>query len=344
MNYRIAGILVTLLSAGLLCQSAFPVRASLSKDMDISQNGIEFICGLEGFSSTCYWDSSQSSIGYGTKCTGSSVQPHKTGLHSITKEAAMNAMRSGIQNNYMLKVRNQTQGLDLNQNQFDALVSLAYNCGGGLNRIYNSPLTKYLRGELSATDARNQYSNYIVYSGGKRLQGLVNRRNKEANLFFSQVNETMKKPSVASIAVQGERTAFTTEEPVIFTLNSDSGTTYYLGIDYEGERLLTPKVAEGNTYIHMFDQCGHYSVYVSAYNSFGFVDSPRIEFDVVPAGDVNADQQINTEDLQIMQNYLQGNYAFTVSQEKIADLNQDNICNIFDFVSLKQKLLAERQS
>ena len=338
MNHKplLTGIL---LAFGLLLNPSVRADAALSQDMDISQNGIDFICSLEGFSSKCYWDSSQSSIGYGTKCTGSSVQPHSSGLHSITKEDAMTAMRSGIQTNYMLKVRNQTQGLDLNQNQFDALTSLAYNCGGGLNRIYNCPLTKYLRGELSASDARNQYSNYLVYSGGKYLQGLVNRRVKEANLFFSE--EFIQKPSTASISVQNNRTVFYTTEEVVFTMHSDYGTTYYLGIDYEGERLLTPKVADGNIYTHVFEQTGHYSVYVSAYNSYGFVNSSCIEFDVLEPGDINADYQVNTDDVILLQNYLQKRTGFTKYQATAADLNQDGICNIFDLIALKQKLLAQ---
>ncbi|MDE6034813.1 MAG: InlB B-repeat-containing protein [Ruminococcus sp.] len=85
-------------------------------------------------------------------------------------------------------VKRQTSGLSMTQSQFNALVSLCYNTGGGTTIISSSPLVKYLRGELSESGARTQYSEYYVYSGNKKLQGLVNRRNDEANLFFSQVN------------------------------------------------------------------------------------------------------------------------------------------------------------
>lgn len=94
-------------------------------------------------------------------------------------------MKKEIENSYIPNVRRQTSGIKMNQNQFDALVSLTYNCGGGTTKIKNSPLVKYLRGELSESDARLQYSNYIVTAGGNKLQGLVNRRNKEADLFLS---------------------------------------------------------------------------------------------------------------------------------------------------------------
>ena len=135
--------------------------AATSSDYSISQAGIEFLCSLEGFHSTCYPDSSQSSIGYGTKCTGSSQQPHAAGLHSITKEQAMEDMRSQLANRYEPNVRKQTAGITMTQNQYDALVSLCYNCGGGTTLISESPLVKYLKGSLTESQARSQYSEYL---------------------------------------------------------------------------------------------------------------------------------------------------------------------------------------
>lgn len=176
--------LSTMIIASTVSFSSTTVYATTSADLSISENGIAFICAREGFHSKCYSDNTQSSIGYGTKCTGSSVQPHASGLHSITKSDAMAAMKSQINSTYVPRVRKQTTGIAMNQNQFDALVSLCYNCGGGTTLISNSPLVKYLKGELTESQARSQYSNYIVTSGGQKLQGLVNRRNLEADLFF----------------------------------------------------------------------------------------------------------------------------------------------------------------
>ncbi|GEM_PF-3468444 len=437
----LAGILLFASGSVLPEKVSVPAQAATSADFSISDNGLDFLCGLEGYHQYCYWDYAQSSIGYGTKCPYSSVQPHATGLHQTTKAQAKAAMRSGIASNYAVKVKNQTKGLTMNQNQFDALVSLAYNCGGGLNRIYNCPLTKYLRGQLTASSARSQYGNYIVYAGGTYLRGLHNRRVQEANLFFSTAN--MQKPTTSNIAIQGNRTVFDTTEEVVFTMSSDYGTTYYLGIDYEGQRLLTPKVASGNTYSHVFEQPGHYSVYVSSYNSYGFKDSQRIEFDIIlPAylphdtaisvsegrtlfhtgetvsftltadkadffvvhilkdgvqagggpvtryqdaycyettfsspgtytvytsaysggysadseklilevtdqdfsGDLNYDTSVNEKDLILLQNYLQKKTSLTKRQTELADINQDGLCNIYDLLAMKQKLLSSQES
>ena len=159
-----------------------------SSALSVSEAGIQFLCSVEGFSATCYQDGTQSSIGYGSKCTGAAEQPHAAGLHSITKEQAKDRMESSIATTYAPRVRKQTADVSMNQSQFDALVSLCYNCGGGTSLISNSPLVRYLRGELTEAEARSEYSNYIVYFSGKVSQGLINRRNKEAELFFANNN------------------------------------------------------------------------------------------------------------------------------------------------------------
>ena len=129
MKRKIKKMISLVLSLTILMVLLFPIEsdALTSADLSISDNGIAFICAREGFHSTCYKDNTQSSIGYGTKCTGSSVQPHASGSHSITRERAMAEMKSQINASYAPRVRNQTSGITMNQNQFDALVSLCYN-------------------------------------------------------------------------------------------------------------------------------------------------------------------------------------------------------------------------
>lgn len=167
--------------------SGLSSRAATSADMTISQNGIDFIKEREGFSAKCYYDGAQSSIGYGTKC---GTKAHASGLHSITRADAETAMRNEINRSYIPNVRRQTSGLQMNQNQFDALVSFTYNTGGGTSMIKNSPLVKYLRGEMSQAEATSAFQNYVVTNSatGKVDSGLQKRRRLEAELFFSGVN------------------------------------------------------------------------------------------------------------------------------------------------------------
>lgn len=73
----------------------------------------------------------------------------------------------------------------LNQNQFDALVSFAYNCGVGA--LQKSTLLKRLNaGNFEAAAAQFPRWNR---GGGRVLKGLVNRRAREQALFMKPVAE-----------------------------------------------------------------------------------------------------------------------------------------------------------
>lgn len=190
LKKAVAILLVLAVTASLMMTVPLSTSALTSADFSISENGIKFICDREKFSAKCYYDYTQSSIGYGTKCTGCAEQPHAPGLHSITKEEALAEMKSQINSTYAVKVKNQTVGITMNQNQFDALVSLAYNTGGGTTIIAKSPLVAYLKGQLSEGEARAQYSRYKIKAGGEVNDGLIKRRNAEANLFFQTATPT----------------------------------------------------------------------------------------------------------------------------------------------------------
>jgi len=66
--------------------------------------------------------------------------------------------------------------IDLTQYQFDALVSFVWNCGKSetLFRLVNS----------KSKDLKQWWQTHYTTGGGKVLQGLVNRRKEEAELFF----------------------------------------------------------------------------------------------------------------------------------------------------------------
>ena len=78
-------------------------------------------------------------------------------------------------------VRNLVGELPVSQNEFDALVDLAYNVGGGQLSSENSPS---LNQAVSAGDYKEMHKN-LVYTkaGGKVMSGLVDRSNKWQELF-----------------------------------------------------------------------------------------------------------------------------------------------------------------
>jgi hypothetical protein len=71
----------------------------------------------------------------------------------------------------------------LNQNQFDALVSFAYNCGEG--NLAKSTLLK----RVNAGDFEGAAQEFHKWNkgGGQVLRGLVRRRKAESDLFRSKV-------------------------------------------------------------------------------------------------------------------------------------------------------------
>lgn len=76
------------------------------------------------------------------------------------------------------------RGVRINNNQFDALVSLAYNIGIGafqkstlFNKVMAAPTDPTIRAEFAKW----------VRGGGKVLPGLVKRRTAEANHYFGQI-------------------------------------------------------------------------------------------------------------------------------------------------------------
>lgn len=259
--------------------SGLSSRAATSADMTISQNGIDFIKEREGFSAKCYYDGAQSSIGYGTKC---GTKAHASGLHSITRADAETAMRNEINRSYIPNVRRQTSGLQMNQNQFDALVSFTYNTGGGTSMIKNSPLVKYLRGEMSQAEATSAFQNYVVTNSatGKVDSGLKNRRRLEAELFFSGVNPDP--PITATLSKN--QVWYDIKDTITLTVSSGNATNYFLSITKDGNSVVQGIEIPGIYSISAADLgYGDYYAWASAANSSGGVDSNGITFSVVGA-------------------------------------------------------------
>ena len=68
--------------------------------------------------------------------------------------------------------------ISLNQNQFDSLVSYTWNTGG------SDTLFSMINKKASDKDIRTWFETKYISANGKVLQGLVNRRKEEANLYF----------------------------------------------------------------------------------------------------------------------------------------------------------------
>ena len=147
-------------------------------EMHISPSGIDLICNFEGKRLAAYDDG----VGVWTIGFGTTVYPNgiKVKKGDTCTEAQAKAYMAHDLKKFESAVNNEVK-IPLNQNQFDALVSLAYNIG--TNAFSKSTLVK----KLNANDIRGAADQFDVWvnAGGKRMQGLVNRRAREKALFIS---------------------------------------------------------------------------------------------------------------------------------------------------------------
>jgi GH24 family phage-related lysozyme (muramidase) len=140
----------------------------------ISERGIRLIESFEGFSASRYDDGTGvMTIGYGT--TAADIDPLPT---YCTRAQAEGWLRQKLTSKYEPAVNG--LGVPLNQNQFDALVSLVYNCGPGAMQWQIGLDLRARRYTAAANDSMR-----YVYAGGRVLQGLVNRRRAERALFLT---------------------------------------------------------------------------------------------------------------------------------------------------------------
>ena len=146
--------------------------------MVVSLFGVDLICGFEGKRLTAYDDG----VGVWTIGFGTTVYPNgmKVKKGDTCTEAQAKAYMAHDLKKFETAVNNAVT-VPLSQNQFDALVSLAYNIGA--NAFSKSTLVK----KLNANNIRGAANQFDVWvnAGGKRMQGLVNRRAKEKALFLS---------------------------------------------------------------------------------------------------------------------------------------------------------------
>jgi lysozyme len=144
----------------------------------INQSGIDFLINEEGLILHPYLDSvGVPTIGIGNTYyeDGSRV---KMTDPAITEDRAINLFRIVLRN-YEAAVWSVTRD-DINQNQFNALVSICYNIG--VAAFKGSTLLKRVNAnpnDLLIRDAFLMWKN----AGGKPI--LLLRRRREANLYFS---------------------------------------------------------------------------------------------------------------------------------------------------------------
>lgn len=145
-------------------------------DMELSQNGLNFIKSFEGFSSTPYQDvAGKLSIGYGHLIKQGESFPD-TG---IDEEAAQELLAKDTET--AQKEVCDAVTADVTQNQYDALVSFTFNLGGG-TLLRSTLLERLNNGDYAGCAAEFPKWNH---AGGVEVAGLTRRRDAEMQLFLT---------------------------------------------------------------------------------------------------------------------------------------------------------------
>lgn len=157
--------------------------------MQMSKKGLDLLAQWEGIKLTMYNDvAGLPTIGVGHLLTQDERSSGKILIHDnpvryaggLTKEQAVQLLDQDVEAVEKF-VTDQVQ-VDLQPHQFDTLVSFTFNVGKGAFK--NSTLLKLLNQGLY-DEVPGQLARW-VYSGGRKIRGLINRRNYEISLWNNQ--------------------------------------------------------------------------------------------------------------------------------------------------------------
>ena len=149
--------------------------------MKLDENGYKLIMGFEGLSLVPYLCAAKvPTIGYGSTFYPSgkkvTLQDKPINLESAKLMLKETANVFGTQVNLLVKTK-------LTQNQFNALVSFAFNLGS--QALGKSTLLKKVNVNPNDITITNEFLKWNK-AGGKELSGLTKRRTIEAKLYFTK--------------------------------------------------------------------------------------------------------------------------------------------------------------
>lgn len=144
--------------------------------MKTGSKGIALIKKWEGCKLDAYvCAAGKNTIGFGNTFyeDGSKVKPGDKITQKRAEELLLNLLPK-----YEGVVKQKVK-VPITQNQFDALVSHTWNSGGS-STLFNLVNTNAPKEEI-----KKWFETKYITGGGKVLQGLVNRRKEESDLFFT---------------------------------------------------------------------------------------------------------------------------------------------------------------
>lgn len=170
--------LFALTLALLMCCSTLPTFAAVKSDFAPSEAIVQFAANQEGFRAYAHSSGGRLYIGYGTQI--------KSGQYpnGISREKAMELLEADISSyTWLVNQFIAKYGVELTQNQFDALVSFSYNTSTKWMSKDSTLGAMVIGGDYSDLEFMNAFGSWC-HAGGKVLTGLVLRRMREAKIFL----------------------------------------------------------------------------------------------------------------------------------------------------------------
>ena len=153
---------------------------------NLSANIFRYIKGWEAYWSVAYQDSGGVwTIGYGVT-QNSHPEAYSDLVANCTEEKASNYLYEIAKNSYYMPIAEEiiTKRIGSKQNEIDAFVDLAYNCG--VYGCTSSPMYQAYISNKPLNECVNGWNSYYIRDAlGNELQGLINRRNDEVNIFLN---------------------------------------------------------------------------------------------------------------------------------------------------------------
>jgi len=150
--------------------------------MRLTDNGIRLLQEFEGLRLTSYLCSAGvPTIGYGATFyhDGTKVKLGQT----ITRDQAAQLLKDHLKE-FEGSVTGLLNGTKVNANQFDALVSFCYNLGAA--NLAKSQLLRFIKANPNDPKIAAEFLKWNR-AGGEVSTGLVRRRKKEAQLYFTPI-------------------------------------------------------------------------------------------------------------------------------------------------------------
>jgi GH24 family phage-related lysozyme (muramidase) len=240
-----------------------------ARDMSVSKVGVDLVKHFEG----CYLNAYQDVVGVWTIGYGNTQRQYAYRGNVITKEKAEQLLANDLDSHMEVPKRDLTG--DMNQNQYDALCSFAFNLGSHIFRNNRNLLDAINSGNW---DEASRIMNLFVNAGGKPYAGLIRRRKAETELMLKPMKE-QEKVQEHSQEQSGYDSSWFTKQDGVFTADR--------AIKVRKE----PSV--NSEHIRTLSDGGEYTYNSYGYEAYGYVWLKGVDGTYIASGETSNGERVS---------------------------------------------------